>query len=145
MGQVEAMNDAKNGMTYKEILAKYYDSSKYDLINIKEGLYIQGSEFENGSYDGNVIFYDQGDYKNVTFCGRSGASISSSGCGVTASAIVASTLLGNKQYDPVYMMNLAYSYHDCGSGIVGTNAGFFQKFAKKFNLDKYNQEKDMEK
>lgn len=134
MGQVEAMNDAKRGMTYKEILAKYYDSSKYDLINIKEGLYIQGSEFENGSYDGNVVFYDQGDYKNVTFCGRSGASISSSGCGVTASAIVASTLLGNKQYDPVYMMNLAYSYHDCGSGISGTNAGFFQKFANKFNL-----------
>lgn len=134
MGQVEAMNDAKRGMTYKEILAKYYDSSKYDLINIKEGLYIQGSEFENGSYDGNVVFYDQGDYKNVTFCGRSGASISSSGCGVTASAIVASTLLGNKQYNPVYMMNLAYSYHDCGAGISGTNAGFFQKFAKKFNL-----------
>lgn len=134
MGQVEAMNDAKNGMTYKEILAKYYDSSKYDLINIKEGLYIQGSEFENGSYDGNVVFYDQGDYKNVTFCGRSGASISSSGCGVTASAIVASTLLGNKQYDPVYMMNLAYSYHECGAGISGTNAGFFQKFANKFNL-----------
>lgn len=134
MGQVEAMNDAKNGMTYKEILAKYYDSSKYDLINIKEGLYIQGAEYENATYDGNVVFYDQGDYKNVTFCGRSGASISSSGCGVTASAIVASTLLGNKQYDPVYMMNLAYSYHDCGSGISGTNDGFFQKFANKFNL-----------
>ena len=134
MGQVEAMNDAKNGMTYKEILAKYYDSSQFDIINIKEGLYIKESEFEDGSYDGNVIFYDQGDYKNVTFCGRSGASISSSGCGVTSSAIVASTLLGSKQYNPVYMMNLAYSYHDCGAGISGTNDGFFQKFANKFNL-----------
>lgn len=141
MGQVEAMADAKSGKSYKEILAKYYDSSKYDLINIKEGLYIQGAEFENGSYDGNVIFYDQGDYKNVTFCGRSNASIATSGCGVTASAIVASTLLGNRQYDPVYMMNLAYSYHECGAGISGTNAGFFQKFANKFNLEYQNASK----
>ena len=134
MGQNEAMADAHNGMSYQDILAKYYDSSTFDIINIKEGLYVEGASYENASYNGNVIFYDQNDYKSVQFCGRSGASISSSGCGVTASAIVASTLLANNKYDPVYMMNLAYSFHECGPGISGTNAGFFRRFAGQLNL-----------
>ena len=134
MGQHEALSDALNGMNYKDILAKYYDSSTFDIINIKEGLYVEGANYENASYNGNVVFYDQNDYKSVQFCGRSGSTISSSGCGVTASAIVASTLLANGKYDPIYMMNLAYSFHECGPAISGTNAGFFRKFASQLNL-----------
>ena len=135
LGQKEAFADAKNGMNYKVILAKYYDETTFDIINIKEGLYVEDASYSDAQYDGNVIFYDQGNYKNVNFCGRSNASISSSGCGVTATAIIISSLTGNKSYDPVYMMNLAHSYGDCGPGIVGTNAGFFRKAANKFGFD----------
>lgn len=137
MGQEEAIQDSKDGMTYKEILAKYYDSNEYDIINIKEGLYVNEESYGDGEYSGDVIFYDQSDYKNVKFCGRSNASISSSGCGVTSMAIVASSLLGNSgnaTYDPVYMMNLAYHYGDCGSGISGTNSSFFKKASDKLGL-----------
>lgn len=132
LGQEEAIQDSKNGMSYRDILAKYYNSNNYDILNIKEGLYVENADYSNASYDGNVIFYDQGDYKSVQFCGRSGSSISSSGCGVTSMAIIVSTFTGSKQYNPEYMMKLAYSYHDCGPGISGTNASFFQKAAKKF-------------
>lgn len=134
LGQEEAIQDSKNGMTYREILAKYYDSTKYDIINIKEGLYVENANYSNASYDGNVIFYDQGDYSKVNFCGQSNKHISSSGCGVTSMAIVASSFTGNKTYDPVYMMNLAYSMGDCGSGIRGTNASFFKKAAQKLGF-----------
>ena len=134
LGQQEAIQDSINGMTYKEILAKYYDSNEYDIINIKEGLYVNEESYGDGEYSGDVIFYDQSDYKNVKFCGRSKASISSSGCGVTAMAIILSSLTGNKTYDPVYTMNLAYSYGDCGSGINGTNSSFFRKAADKFGF-----------
>lgn len=134
LGQEEAIQDSKNGMTYREILAKYYDSTKYDIINIKEGLYVENANYSNASYDGNVIFYDQGDYSKVNFCGQSNKHISSSGCGVTSMAIITSSFTGNKTYDPVYMMNLAYSMGDCGSGIRGTNASFFKKAAQKLGF-----------
>ena len=31
-------------------------------------------------------------------------------------------------------MNLAYSFHECGPAISGTNPGFFRKFASQLNL-----------
>lgn len=132
-GQEDAMADAKNGMSYKDILAKYYDASTFDVINIKEGLYVDSSDYANGSFDGNVIFYDQNDYK-VAFCGRRSGTISTSGCGVTSAAIVTSSFTKNRQYDPVYMMKLAQSTGDCGPNISGTNAGFFRKFASRFGF-----------
>ena len=130
--QVDAMKDAQAGMTYTEILNKYYSKIEFDLINIKEGLYYTTGA--NGEYNGEVTYYRQGDYKSVTFCGRSGRSISSSGCGVTSAAIVASSFTGNKMYDPVYMMKMAHSGGYCGSGISGTSASFFKHFANKMGF-----------
>lgn len=131
LGQEDAMEDAKNGMTYTEILDKYYDSTSYDIINIKEGLYYTTDSY--GSFDGTVTYYRQTDYKNK-FCGREGSTISSSGCGVTSAAMIATSLTGNKMYTPVYMMEMAYSAGACGNGISGTNAWFFQYFAKKLGF-----------
>lgn len=138
VGQNDAKKDALAGMTYKEIFDKYIDSD-FELVNIKEGLYVTSNA--SGTFDGNVIYYKQTDYKDVTFCGRSGRTISSSGCGITSAAIVASSLTGNKQYDPVYMMNLAHSGGYCGSGIVGTSTGFYKHFADKlgFSYTKYSK------
>lgn len=130
MGQKEALADSRNGMTYEEILNKYY--SNFDLINIREGLYVEDAAYGNASYDGNVIFYDQSNYKS-SFCGRD-TSIAAAGCGVTSTAIIISTFTGNKEYDPVYFSNMARSTGDCGEDISGTNTSFFKKAAQKFNF-----------
>lgn len=132
--QKYAIVDAKNGMNYQQILAKYYSGVSYDLINVTEGLYTSVG-FANANFNGNVVYYSQKDYNNVKFCGRSDATISSSGCGVTSSAIVATSLTGNRTYDPVYMMNWAHKEGQCGAGISGTNSGFFSIFAKNLGLN----------
>ena len=137
--QQDAMVDARSGMHYEQILAKYYSSIEYDIIDITEGLYTSGG-YANAEYNGNIVYYSQHSYKNVQFCGRSGASISSSGCGVTSAAIVASSLTGNTKYDPKYMMEWAYREGECGAGISGTNDGFFIKFATQLGL-KYQRVK----
>lgn len=134
MGQVEVMKDALNGMNYTDMFKKYYYNISFDVINVTEGLYVLPEYYTNGEYSGSVIFYDQSDYRNVKFCGRSNATISSSGCGVVASAIVTSSFLNSKQYDPPYMMNLAHQNGDCGYNISGTNDAFFSYFANKFNF-----------
>ena len=136
-GQQEAMKDAENGMTYDKILHKYYSDIDFDIINIVEGQYTESAEYADAKYNGKVIYYSQTDYKN-SFCGRSNATISSAGCGVTSAAIVASSLTGNKKYDPVYMMEWAHRTKDCGSGISGTDPSFFKVFAEElgFNYEK---------
>lgn len=141
LGQVEAMQDAKNGMTYTAILDKYYDSNVYDIINIQEGLYYSNSTNFNGQITLNESFhFYQGNYANTTFCGRSNATIKSSGCGVTSAAIAVSLLTG-VSHDPVEMMNLAYSNKKCGAGISGTNNGFFRIAASKYGLGFYQLSK----
>ena len=133
LSQNESMTLALQGKSYLEILDHYYDSSTFDIINIKEDLYVEGVEFINAEYDGNVIFYDQNDYKQ-SFCGRKDGTISTSGCGVTAAAIVTSTFMQSSQYDPVYMMKLAQKGGHCGYGISGTSALFFKTFSKEFGF-----------
>ena len=135
--QKGSFTDALKGMTYTEILDKYYknvDSGNgFDLINIKEGLYYTTTG-GSGAYNGNLIYYSQGNYSNVTFCGRSGKSIASSGCGVTSAAMIASSFTGDKKYDPKYMMEWAYKLGYCGSGISGTDSGFFPVVARELGL-----------
>lgn len=133
VGQTEANNDSASGMDYKAIFAKYFTSLEYDIIDIREGLYTTTS-FINASFKGNFVYYSQTNYKDVTFCGRNGRSISSSGCGVTSAAMVASSLTNNTNYDPVYMMNWAHRTGHCGSGIDGTSAGFFETFSNGLGL-----------
>lgn len=137
LGQKDAMQDSYNGLNYRDILYKYYAGNNYDIINIREDLYITDVEFENVEHKNEVIFYDQNDYK-TPFCGINGTTISGYGCGITASAIVTSTLLQDSKYDPLYMNNLAqtgYSGAFCNRG--GTNVSFFKYFADKFGF-KYN-------
>ncbi len=133
MGQADAVKDAANGMTYEQILAKYY--SGYELVNIKEDLYIQNANYGNGGVVLNQLFhYHQGDYTERNFCGRSDASIASSGCGVVAGAIAVS-LLKNQAVDPKTVMEFAHANKMCGYGISGTDAGVYELLAKKHQLN----------
>lgn len=142
LGQDDAMQDSYNGMNYRDILYKYYAGNNYDIINIREDLYITDVEFENVEHKNEVIFYDQNDYK-TPFCGINGTTISGYGCGITASAIVTSTLLQDSKYDPLYMNDLAKANNTgafCNRG--GTNVSFFKYFADKFGFKYASYNKD---
>ena len=67
LGYDEAINDAKNGMNYQQILDKFYDN--YTLSNMVEDSYAGDVSYSDGGYTGNVVFYDQNDYYNYKFCG----------------------------------------------------------------------------
>lgn len=136
MGQKPGMVDAQNGMTYKQILDKYYDN--FTLSNAKEGLYADNVSYSDGGYNAEVIYYNQNDYSNVTFCGRTSntsrpGTIKTSGCGTTAMSIVLSTLV-DKSLDPVAVMEEAYGMKACGVNISGTSTTFFKKSAKAHDL-----------
>ena len=118
-----------SGNDYKTILSKAYPN--YQVKNLLENTYDVGTSYGNNRVLTKVYFYDQNDYANVKFCGRSNASIKSSGCGVTAMAIIVSTYQNSNKYDPVYEMNRAYNWGYCGKGISGTSVGFFKKEAKE--------------
>ena len=131
-GDINELNtetlSSSSSNSYDKILKDIYKN--YTLENIKENTYTDGVNYGSKKVLTSVIFYDQNDYKSVAFCGRSNASIKTSGCGVTAMAIVTSTYENSKSYDPISMMNQAYKWKYCGKGISGTNAGFFKKEAK---------------
>lgn len=131
MGQDNALRDARNGMSYKDILNKYYINFK--LSNLQEDTYTENVSYSNGGYTGEVSYYRQGDYKSTKFCGREGSTISSSGCGVTSMAMILSTFV-DKSMNPVYVMNEASAARYCGPGISGTSPAFFQFSAAKHGL-----------
>lgn len=136
MGQQNGIIDAQNGMNYKQILQKYY--SDFTLSNAKEGIYADNVSYSDGGYNDEVIYYNQNDYDNVTFCGRTSntsrpGTIKSSGCGTTAMSIVLSTLV-DKSLDPVAVMEEAYGMKSCGVNISGTSTSFFKKSAKAHDL-----------
>lgn len=80
---------------------------------------------------GNLVYYNQGDYENVAFCG-SGTTISTSGCGATSLAVIASSF-SNKKYNPKYMANWLCSNGHSGGALV---TSFFtkSKLLNHFNL-----------
>jgi len=125
--QTLAVDDAKNGMNYEELLYKYYQDIK--IVNIGEDLYASGVSYDNGGYTSSVVNYDQTMY-NDKFCGTK-ATIKTHGCGVTAMASILSTFVDRSLTPPV-VMNDAYNMKYCGTD--GTNASFFRKEAAKYNL-----------
>ncbi|MBQ8472663.1 MAG: C39 family peptidase [Bacilli bacterium] len=138
--QEDAMNDAKNGMTYIEILNKYYsgvDSGKgFDLINIKEGLYFETDENYSGQINLNESFhYHQGDYKGSnSFC--EGGTISARGCSVTSTAIAVS-LLTNQKHDPLEISKLLKNSGTCN----GTRYTYPISAANRYDLNSYTVSK----
>lgn len=129
MGQKPGMVDAKNGLTYEEILDKYYNN--FTLSNISEDIYADVT-YGDGGYNSNVIYYNQRDYNNK-FCGRTDGTIATSGCGVTSMAIVLSTFIDDS-FTPPVVMEEAYGFGSCGKGISGTSTSFFKKSAKLHGL-----------
>lgn len=127
-GLTRLNNDLSTNKDYKTILTTSYPN--YKVANLLENTYDTGTTYGNNKVLTKAIFYDQNDYGNVNFCGRSNATIKSSGCGTTAMAIIVSTYQNSNKYDPVYEMNRAYKWGYCGKGISGTNVGFFKKEAK---------------
>ena len=130
-GQTNALEDAKNGMTYKELLEKYYDVD-FTLGQLMEDSYATDVSYGDGGYDGNVVYYSQTHY-NDRFCGRSDSTIKQAGCGVTSMAMILSTFI-NRSYTPPIVMEEAHAGKYCGYGISGTNASFFKYSASRHDL-----------
>lgn len=137
--------NTSTGNNYTSMITNTYVGST--VTNISENNYTSGVNFLNVNVKTSAIFYDQNDYTDRKFCGRSGRTIATSGCGVTAMAIVASTLLDSNTYNPNYMMNNAYSWGYCGKGIEGTSSGFFSRQANslKINYQRVNKNGDLNK
>lgn len=119
----------RNIGNFTSIIYDSYPSARYTLINIAEPGYSGYVTFgETGKKKINTIVYKQTDY-NDTFCGVSGSTIKTSGCGVTAMAMVVSTYKNSSIYNPVYMMTQAatgFTRKYCGKGISGTLGSFFK-------------------
>lgn len=131
--KVSTDNMKLSGSTYTDILKNNYSDST--IKNVGENTYTNGVKYGSKKVITNVIYYAQTDYSDVKFCGRSKATIKTSGCGITSMAIIVSTYENSKTYDPVFMMNDAYKGGYCGAGISGTSTSFFKK---KANDMKYN-------
>lgn len=97
---------------------------------ITEKKKIINSNTNTTTEDGNLIYYNQGDYSRVKFC-SSGVTVSSSGCGATSLAIIASSF-SNKKYDP---KNVATWL--CNNGHIGHALGE-NWFTKKKVLNHFN-------
>ena len=120
---------------YQQIISNKY--SDYSIEDISEDNYSSKVDYHSGKVKYTVVFYDQNDYDNVAFCGRSKtrpATIKSAGCGVVAMAIVTSTLI-DKSYDPIKVMEDAYAKNYCGVNISGTSPNFFKYEAEKLGLN----------
>ncbi len=126
------------GSSYKDILANSYGS--ITLKNIGEDSYILDGSYGTQKVLTSVIFYDQGDYGNYSFCGLSRETIKTSGCGVTSMAMVASTYENDKSYSPLMMNNEAKNKGLCAKG-QGTYQAFFGKEAKALNYKYLNASK----
>lgn len=132
MGQIEAARDANMGMSYQEILEKYY--SNFTLTSMAEDSYAGDVNYDDGGFTEKVVYYDQTAY-NDRFCGLN-RTIKTDGCGVTSMAMILSTFI-DKSYTPPVVMQEAYSQGAgkyCGGGVIGTNASFFKFSAKKHGL-----------
>ena len=128
------------GDSYQNILSNSYGN--YSLKNIGEDSYILDGNYGIKLVKTEVIFYDQNDYQN-SFCGLRNETIESSGCGITAMAMVASTYENNKKYDPIYMNSEATNKKMCGAG-SGTLQSFFSSEASSMKYkylggSKYNK------
>ena len=135
--------------SYKDILKDAYPKLMIKLI--REDVYDNGVNYGNKKVVANIIGYEQLDYSDVFFCHRKGVSLSknsigSSGCGITAMAIVASSYENNKKYDPIYMNERAYQTGNCGYN-NGTYVNFFKTEAAemKYNYLRIGTSKTSEK
>lgn len=139
--QNRAYKDAQNGTGYQAILKKYYSDNKYVIKNIETNslseVSISCTEVSDKKCtipDNEFVYYSQRSYKNH-FCGRSDSStISSSGCGITSMAMVLANLV-DKSINPITTMNEAMESKNCGDGIAGTKASYFEVASKKYGLN----------
>ena len=138
----EVIKLAHQNKDYKYILySRMYSDKRYVTYSMEtKTLSAVSSECTPISSDGacgipdnNYIYYSQRDYASTQFCGRNGASIASSGCGVTSMAMVISNLTDTKVTPPDTMKE-AYSGGFCGAGIDGTSAGYFPVAAGNHGL-----------
>ncbi len=125
----DTLADSRNGMTYDQILHKYY--SNFDLIDIREGLYYTTTDSFSGQVNLNESFhYHQTNYSQ-SWC--AGGSISASGCSITSAAIAISLLTGQK-HDPLDLNKTAESYGNCSSYSSHRN-DLIVKLAKSYGLN----------
>lgn len=136
LSQNDSFNDALNGMSYVDILNKYYykldNGSGFDLINIKEGLYYQSTGDYSGTATGlnESYHYHQSDseWATLNLCG-SGA-ISSNGCNITSAAIAIS-ILKNERITPAVLQGRQGSISMCSPN---SRPEMIMNFAKLYGL-----------
>ena len=131
--QQDAMVDARSGMNYEQILAKYYSGIEYDIINIVDGLYYESSgDNFNGTIKLNESFhYHQGDspWGSQNLCDS--GSISGNGCNITSAAIVIS-LLKNDRITPETLNNRQSENPYCKQS---SRPQMIQQFGKMYGLN----------
>ena len=111
--QQGAINEAKSGMTYEQILQKYYSSYEYDIIDITEGLYFTSTGTYSGTINLNEAYhYHQGDseWADLILCGS--GNIKKNGCNITSAAIAIS-LLTNQRITPATLQSRQSSISAC--------------------------------
>ena len=135
--QKDAQKEAKNGMTYVEILKKHYSSVDFDIIDITEGLYYKTEDEFNGTLTLNEAFhFHQGDYRGSnSFC--EGGTISARGCSVSSTAIVVSLLTGER-HDPMEISSRLKSARKCN----GNRVTYPASAATFYSLDSYTVSKN---
>lgn len=140
----EVIKLAHSGRDYKNILyGSMYSDSRYaaysmetkmlssetstcDAVNTEGECAIPSKEFK---------YYSQkvGEFSGIQFCGRSGATIRSSGCGTTSMSMILANLY-DQNITPKTTMEEAHKLGYCGSGIDGTASGYFGKAATSRGL-----------
>lgn len=146
LAQKNAISLSESGSDYNDILfgnkgafteSRFvlYDSSEGGLSKVSTDCVEMTGEGSCTVPNDKFIYYSQkvGEYSGKTFCGREDATIKSSGCGITAMAMVVANL-SNSEVTPDVTNAEAQEGGYCGAGIGGTSAGYFKAAADKYGL-----------
>lgn len=107
--------------------------SGYETAKATVEIYLDNYGDNYKEYDDGFIYYSQKDYKSFPYkSGVKNDNIAISGCGTTSMAMVLSTLLKDKKYNPAYTTNEACLNGYCNS--YGTDSLYFGYAAKKRGL-----------
>ncbi|GEM_PF-6440192 len=146
LAQKNAISLSESGSDYNDILfgnkgafteSRFvlYDSLEGGLSKVSTDCVEMTGEGSCTVPNDKFIYYSQkvGEYSGKTFCGREDATIKSSGCGITAMAMVVANL-SNSEVTPDVTNAEAQEGGYCGAGIGGTSAGYFKAAADKYGL-----------
>lgn len=146
MSQVASYEMADNGSTYDEIL-KYFYSDGVVIANHTSENCEEETEKVDGGFRSTLYFYDQTDYTNVAYCGRTIVyaslgycgnnqnSICSSGCGGTSAAMAIASLLDDSSITPESISSELGRYFSSSCSYSGTSFAGITGVAERHGLN----------